>query len=274
VRLCLRATPPRNNPGRFVRRVTAMAAVPAARALPAPWLSRDRCRSSPSIGNETFSRSIGLVTVRLIQSAGRSCDRRASAPTYGSTRVRRLWCALRCQQLRALSSRRSCANPQLTFVSQNYVTLRGVTSRCSRDLRWSTCMAGAVAHWTTTPFDRLMRTATWSDSLFHRQANGITRPAQPSADLLRHLRADGHSFTPAGRPFAACSGNRMILRRYSKIMTRPDRSSGLSRGGLHRFSETSSDHCPAKAFIITQFDRRTTVQNHVLVTMTTSDSRA
>jgi len=122
-------------------------------------------------------------------------------------------------------------NPQLTFVSQNYVTLRSVTEvACSRDLRLVDMHGRGLSRIGTTnavstgPYAPCR---AWSDYLyFHRaRPDGIAYASRhnPLQICYAIFERSGHSFTP-GRPvpFADMLPEiRMILRRYSKIMTRP-----------------------------------------------------
>src|SRR3984893_13116081 len=96
-------------------------------------------------------------------------------------------------------------NPQLTFVSQNYVTLRGMMElACSRDLRLVDMHGRGLSRIGTTnavstgPLCALLGLVGFP--LFpsgQARRNSLRVPAQPSADLLRHLRA-GRSFLHSG----------------------------------------------------------------------------
>ena len=221
-------------PGRFVPRVTAHGG------------RSERCSASPAalvgqevvadhhhpIRSEAFPDPSGWSRCGLFQSAGRSCDRRAPAANLPvRQRFRRLWCALRCTQFEGAFVETILRNPQLTFVSQNYVTLRGVTElACSRDLRLVDMHGRGLSRIGTTnavstgPYAPCW---AWSDYLyFHRaRPDGIAYASRhnPLQICYAIFERSGLSFAP-GRPvpFADMLPEiRRILRRYSKIMTRP-----------------------------------------------------
>jgi hypothetical protein len=122
-------------------------------------------------------------------------------------------------------------NPQLTFVSQNYVTLRGVTElACSRELRLVDMHGRGLSRIGTTnavstgPYAPCR---AWSDYLYSHRArpDGIAYASRhnPLQICYAIFERSDLSFT-SGRPvpFADMLPEiRTILRRYSKIMTRP-----------------------------------------------------
>jgi hypothetical protein len=122
-------------------------------------------------------------------------------------------------------------NPQLTFVSQNYVTLRGVTElACSRELRLVDMHGRGLSRIGTTnavstgPYAPCR---AWSDYLYSHRArpDGIAYASRhnPLQICYAIFERSDLSFT-SGRsvPFADMLPEiRRILRRYSKIMTRP-----------------------------------------------------
>jgi hypothetical protein len=122
-------------------------------------------------------------------------------------------------------------NPQLTFVSQNYVTLRGVTElACSRELRLVDMHGRGLSRIGTTnavstgPYAPCR---AWSDYLYSHRArpDGIAYASRhnPLQICYAIFERSDLSFT-SGRPVPSADmlpEIRTILRRYSKIMTRP-----------------------------------------------------
>jgi hypothetical protein len=122
-------------------------------------------------------------------------------------------------------------NPQLTFVSQNYVTLRGVTELASsRDLRLVDMHGRGLSRIGTTnaistgPYAPCW---AWSDYLYsHRdRPDGMAYASRHNPQQICYAifeRSD-LSLTP-GRPVSLADmlpEIRSILRSYNKILTRP-----------------------------------------------------
>ena len=122
-------------------------------------------------------------------------------------------------------------NPQLTFVSQKHVTLRGVTElACSRELRLVDMHGRGLSRIGTTnavstgPYAPCR---AWSDYLYSHRArpDGIAYASRhnPLQICYAIFERSDLSFT-SGRPVPSADmlpEIRTILRRYSKIMTRP-----------------------------------------------------
>jgi hypothetical protein len=211
-----------------------MAADPSGAApLPPPWLSR---RSLPIIAIPSGTRvfrihRLGHGAVFFSPPVDPATGER-QPPTYRFDSAFGAFGVLyAAEQFEGAFVETILRNPQLTFVSQNYVTLRGVTElACSRELRLvdmhgrGLSRIGTTNALSTGPYAPCR---AWSDYLyFHRaRPDGMAYMSRhnPLQICYAIFERSGLSFT-AGRPvpFADMLPEiRRILRRYSKIMTRP-----------------------------------------------------
>jgi hypothetical protein len=211
-----------------------MAADPSGAApLPPPWLSR---RSLPIIAIPSGTRvfrihRLGHGAVFFSPPVDPATGER-QPPTYRFDSAAGAFGVLyAAEQFEGAFVETILRNPQLTFVSQNYVTLRGVTElACSRELRLVDMHGRGLSRIGTTnavstgPYAPCR---AWSDYLyFHRaRPDGIAYASRhnPLQICYAIFERGGLSFTPGCPvPFADMLPEiRRILRRYSKIMTRP-----------------------------------------------------
>jgi hypothetical protein len=204
-----------------------------AAPLPPPWLAR---RSLPIITIPSGARLFRIHRVGhdavFFSSPVDPATRERQPPTYRFDSASGAFGVLyAAQQFEGAFVETILRNPQLTFVSQNYVVLRGVTElACSRDLRLVDMHGRGLSRIGTTnavstgPYAPCR---AWSDYLyFHRaRPDGIAYASRhnPLQICYAIFERGGLSFTP-GRPvpFADMLPEiHRILRRYSKIMTRP-----------------------------------------------------
>ena len=153
-------------------------------------------------------------------------------------------------------------NPQLTFVSQNYVTLRGVTElACSRELRLvdmhgrGPSRIGTTNAVSTGPYAPCR---AWSDYLYSHRArpDGIAYASRhnPLQICYAIFERSDLSFT-SGRPVP--SADMFAGNPHDTASLQQDHDQALTQWcrpllwGSDRMSERTPAHCPAKAFIIT-----------------------
>jgi hypothetical protein len=210
-----------------------MAADPSGAApLPPPWLSR---RSLPIIAIPSGTRvfrihRVGHDAVFFSPPVNPSTGER-QPPTYRFDSASGAFGVLyAAQRFEGAFVETTLRNPQLTFVSQNYVTLREVTElACSRDLRLVDMHGRGLSRIGTTnaistgPYAPCW---AWSDYLYsHRdRPDGIAYASRhnPLQICYAIFERRDLSFAP-GRsvPLAEMLLEiRSILRSYNKILTR------------------------------------------------------